>query len=80
MLLLDCQTATGCACCPRLLQTAASSATVGQSMQTAGKAMAAIGAKNDPHKMMQNLQQFRWVGWTPRVSWTLLPVLAGGWK
>ncbi|KAI3433510.1 hypothetical protein D9Q98_003321 [Chlorella vulgaris] len=38
--------------------TAASSATVGQSMQTAGKAMAAIGAKNDPHKMMQNLQQF----------------------
>lgn len=42
-----------------LPQTAASTATVGQSMQTAGKAMAAMGAKNTPQQMMQNLQQFR---------------------
>jgi hypothetical protein len=47
-------------CCLSLpLQTAAATSSVGQSMQVAGKAMSAMGAQNDPKKVMQNMQQFR---------------------
>ncbi|EFN59444.1 hypothetical protein CHLNCDRAFT_138002 [Chlorella variabilis] len=40
------------------MTTAAATSSVGQSMQVAGKAMAAMGAQNDPKKIMQNMQQF----------------------
>lgn len=49
-----------------LLQTAAATSSVGQSMQVAGKAMAAMGAQNDPKKIMQNMQQFRWGRLAPK--------------
>lgn len=40
------------------VQTAAATSTVGNSMQTAGKAMAGMNAVNDPKQIQQTMQQF----------------------